>query len=450
MALIGDDLSPNIAGNNSIATQLKAGGFDVIYNKNPIPGAPAVVTDFTPYVEDVMTADKGKPPDVVVIVSGPTNLFPLVAGLDEPGYKGLINHQTYAPQIVGPAKGTTATNTFATAESTTPTMLSIVSTLHAAGVSVIGAPELTAYLSADYFIQLLKKVGRPDLTPQRFQQAASNFTYQIPGVIGPAYYQRASRPVPRVVSWWPATARCGPSPCRMAAPPRTSRRSTATTCRCPIRAASPDGQADPEDIRTRPGPEGPASLPSTAYGLGAGDRQPFGWTIIRGGPQGFSGQIDRLRNAVQPDDHTDARPGIEPSGDNGVEGAIPGLATWATPNWIMTPFWVAAVTFRVSPVYQPPAAKIQRSHGHASTIPSSSPAVPTHSKITGGDEAPPSAATSCHTSYGESDDGFTAMHGPNLPASSSRSALKSETMIGLDPPSMPGRPPPTDRSLRPR
>ncbi len=187
VALIGDDLSPNIAGNNSIATQLKAGGFDVIYNKNPIPGAPAVVTDFTPYVEDVMTADKGKPPDVVVIVSGPTNLFPLVAGLERAGYKGLINHQTYAPQIVGPAKGTTATNTFATAESTTPAMLSIVSTLHAAGVSVIGAPELTAYLSADYFIQLLKKVG-PDLTPQRFQQAASNFTYQIPGVIGPAYY----------------------------------------------------------------------------------------------------------------------------------------------------------------------------------------------------------------------------------------------------------------------
>ena len=52
MALIGDDLSPNIAGNKSIATQLTAGGFDVVYDKNPIPGAPAVVTDFTPYVEN--------------------------------------------------------------------------------------------------------------------------------------------------------------------------------------------------------------------------------------------------------------------------------------------------------------------------------------------------------------------------------------------------------------
>jgi ABC-type branched-subunit amino acid transport system substrate-binding protein len=187
VALIGDDLSPNIAGNKSISTQLTAGGFDVVDDQNPIPGAPAVVTDFTPYVEDVMTADHGKPPDVVVIVSGPTNLFPLVAGLERAGFKGLINHQTYAPQVVGPAKGTTATNTFATAETNTPAMKSIVATLHAAGVSVIGATELTAYISADYFVQLLKKVG-PDLTPQHFQQVAANFTYEIPGVIGPVYY----------------------------------------------------------------------------------------------------------------------------------------------------------------------------------------------------------------------------------------------------------------------
>jgi ABC-type branched-subunit amino acid transport system substrate-binding protein len=187
VAIIGDNLAPNIAGNNAIATQMKAGGFNVIYNKNPIPGAPSVVTDFTPYVQALMTADNGKPPDLIISVSGPTNLFPLVAALQQAGYKGVINHQTYAPQLVKPAKGTNATNTFATTESKTPAMQNIVATLQAAGVNVIGSPEMSGYISADYFIQLLKKVG-PDLTPERLQQVAANFTYEIPGVIGPVYY----------------------------------------------------------------------------------------------------------------------------------------------------------------------------------------------------------------------------------------------------------------------
>ena len=45
----------------------------------------------------------------------------------------------------------------------------------------------TGYYSADMFIQILKKVG-PNLTPEAFQQAAANFTYSIPNVVGPTYY----------------------------------------------------------------------------------------------------------------------------------------------------------------------------------------------------------------------------------------------------------------------
>ena len=40
------------------------------------------------------------------------------------------------------------------------------------------------------FVDILKKVG-PDLTPQTFQQAAKNFTYQIPGIVGPTYYPQS-------------------------------------------------------------------------------------------------------------------------------------------------------------------------------------------------------------------------------------------------------------------
>ena len=70
----------------------------------------------------------------------------------------------------------------------------------------------------------------------------------------------------------------------------------------------------------------------------------------------------------------------------------------APPNWIMRSFFVAAVTFSESPVYQPPAAKIFDPIGHASTICCSSPAAPTHSKMHGGADAPRSAVISASTS----------------------------------------------------
>ena len=66
-------------------------------------------------------------------------------------------------------------------------MASIAATLKAAGVTDIGEPALYGYLSADYLVQLLEATG-PDLTPQHFQQVASNFTYKIPNVVGPTYY----------------------------------------------------------------------------------------------------------------------------------------------------------------------------------------------------------------------------------------------------------------------
>jgi hypothetical protein len=187
VAVIGDDSPSSHAGNAGIGGQLGAVGFKVVYSQNPIPAAPAVVTDFSPYVQALMTSNSGKPPDLVYVASGPANAFGLSKGLQQAGYKGVIGHSTYAPQVVAAAAGDTVQNEFATTQQPGPAMAQIVSALHAAGVTQIGQPELSAYYSADMLIQILKKVG-PDLTPQRFQQVASTFTYSIPGVIGPTYY----------------------------------------------------------------------------------------------------------------------------------------------------------------------------------------------------------------------------------------------------------------------
>jgi ABC-type branched-subunit amino acid transport system substrate-binding protein len=187
VAIIGDQSDSSKIGVTSIATQDEAAGLKVVYTQNPMPAPPATVTDFSPYVQALMTSSGGKPPDVITSTSGPSLAFPLATALHQAGYQGVIEHQTYAPQVVAAAKDTYANNTFATTESSTPAMQQIVATLHAGGITTIGQPELSGYIAADMFIQILKKVG-PDLTPERFQQVAANFTYEIPGVIGPVYY----------------------------------------------------------------------------------------------------------------------------------------------------------------------------------------------------------------------------------------------------------------------
>jgi hypothetical protein len=185
--VIGDNSDSSKAGNVSIAAQLTGAGFKVVYNENPIPAPPAVASDFTPYVQAIMTSNNGKPPELLYMASGPTAAFPLSKALRQAGYKGVIVHSTYAPQLVASAATQQVINTFATTESNSPAMTKIVQTLHAGGVTQIGQPELAGYYSADMFVQILKKVG-PDLTPERFQQVASTFTYSIPGAVGPTYY----------------------------------------------------------------------------------------------------------------------------------------------------------------------------------------------------------------------------------------------------------------------
>jgi branched-chain amino acid transport system substrate-binding protein len=186
-AVIGDDSDSSKSGNVSIAAQLTGAGFKVVYNQNPMPAPPAVASDYSPFVQAIMTSDGGKPPAIVYITSGPYAAFPLSAALRQGGYKGVIVHSTYAPQVVKSAESDQVINTFATTESNSPQMAQIVATLHAAGITSIGQPELAGYYSADMFIQILKKVG-PDLTPERFQQVASTYTYSITNVVGPTYY----------------------------------------------------------------------------------------------------------------------------------------------------------------------------------------------------------------------------------------------------------------------
>jgi hypothetical protein len=162
----------------------------VVYKQASVPAAPAVVTDYSPFVQALMTSNGGQPPDVIFVTLSSTPTFGLSRALTQAGFKGIsTNAVLYAPQVVSLGNGWSVFTQFATPESTAPAMKKVVATLNAAGIATadIGQPALAGYFSADQFIAILKKVGK-NLTPERFSQVASKFTYEIPDVIGPTVY----------------------------------------------------------------------------------------------------------------------------------------------------------------------------------------------------------------------------------------------------------------------
>lgn len=187
-AIIADNNDSGKQGVEVIQATAEAVGMKVVYAEPAMPAPPATVTDFTPYVQDIMTSDGGDQPDVVFLVVAPSNVYGLGPALSQAGFTGIdTNAVGYAPAFAGLVKGWQAFTQFATPESTSSEMAEINSTLQDAGLTSVGQPGLGGYFSADMFVQILKKVGK-NLTPERFQAVAAKFKYQIPNVVGPTVY----------------------------------------------------------------------------------------------------------------------------------------------------------------------------------------------------------------------------------------------------------------------
>jgi ABC-type branched-subunit amino acid transport system substrate-binding protein len=187
-AVITEDSDSGRSGVQTISATAEAVGMNVVYSKTAIPAPPATVSDYSPYVQDIMTSANGKAPDVVFLVLTSQNVLGLGRALSQAGFNGLqTNAVAYDPRLVQIANGWSPFTQFATPEAPAPAMKQIVDTLTAAGVTLISQPVLAGYISADMFVQILKKVGK-NLTPERFQKVAAKFKYEIPDVVGPTYY----------------------------------------------------------------------------------------------------------------------------------------------------------------------------------------------------------------------------------------------------------------------
>jgi ABC-type branched-subunit amino acid transport system substrate-binding protein len=188
-AVIAEDNDSGKTGAVVIGASVKYAGFDVVYQKATIPAPPATVGDYSPYVNDIMTADHGKPVDVVFVTLTFANTLGLSNALAAANFPGIMtNAVAYDPRLIQAAKGQSIFTGFATPEaaSSTPNMQKVVDTLekYLPSGQQITQGVLSGYFSADFFVAATKKAGK-NLTPESLQKAANTMTYEIKGVVGP-------------------------------------------------------------------------------------------------------------------------------------------------------------------------------------------------------------------------------------------------------------------------
>jgi hypothetical protein len=157
----------------------------VVYSKGTIPATS--VTDYTPYVQAVMTSDGGKPPDTLVclLATQCINMYSLISA---GGYTGTYYSALYDPRLVGLFKGATSLVSFQPPEDPTPAVDKMKADVNAVkSGQALTSGVVAGYLSTDFFIQALKKAGS-NPTPESVQKAAATMTFEIKGLAGPTKY----------------------------------------------------------------------------------------------------------------------------------------------------------------------------------------------------------------------------------------------------------------------
>jgi branched-chain amino acid transport system substrate-binding protein len=190
-AVISEDNATGKTGATVIEAQVKKAGFKAVYVESTLPAVPP--GDYSPFVNKMITSAGGKAPDAIFLTTSVPNTLGLATALPAAGYKGVLSNAVlYDPRSSGFKNNTFFTQFDVPVDTNSAAMQQIVANIKAVGGPnvVITQGMLSSYFSADSFIAVLKKVGK-NLTPETMAKAMANFTYQIPGVIGPTKYPAA-------------------------------------------------------------------------------------------------------------------------------------------------------------------------------------------------------------------------------------------------------------------
>ena len=175
----------NESGSKSVgffATAAEGAGFDVVYAEGVVP---VTTADYSPYVQEWLSADDGEQPDAIYCMLE-VQCLQIWPEVEAAGFEGTFQTPLYTDLLVSQLAGTVAVSFYNVEPNDGLTQMQEDLEAFEPGTEV-SASNAPAYFAADMFIQALKQVG-PDVTPEAVQQALANQTWEIEGFVGPIEY----------------------------------------------------------------------------------------------------------------------------------------------------------------------------------------------------------------------------------------------------------------------
>jgi branched-chain amino acid transport system substrate-binding protein len=179
----------NQSGQNSTrlqATGAEGAGFDVVYAEGAVP---LQVSDYSPYVQDWLSADGGDEPDAIYCLLS-VQCLDAWAAVKAAGYEGTFQTPLFSELLLEPLAGTVAAAFYNTEPNDGLTQMQEDIEAVEPG-TVVSTTIAYAYFAADMFIQAVKN-AEGDITPESVQQALANQTWEIEGFVGPVEYPEST------------------------------------------------------------------------------------------------------------------------------------------------------------------------------------------------------------------------------------------------------------------
>ena len=192
LALFSADNTPGRTATTNQKTVYEGAGFDVVSN-DVLLAVP--VSDYTPYVQKLLTSDSGNPPDAILCLLQVDciNVWNQMQAL---GYGGSYISSLYSDLVVAPMKGSYVNNYYANTNEANPYLEQMRTAVQAVKADQpMDSGTVAGYLSTDMFIQALKVAaenGNDKITGAAVQKAASTMTWEAKDFAGPTHYPDAT------------------------------------------------------------------------------------------------------------------------------------------------------------------------------------------------------------------------------------------------------------------
>lgn len=165
----------------------KGAGFSVVYNRGSIP---ITVSDYTPYVEQILSSASGKSPTAVSCLIA-AQCIGIWTALKNVGYAGsFLTSLGPIAALSASLAGTVTAGFYNTNPNAGLTTMENQIESFAPGTSLTGYANVSAYFAANMFVQAVHQVQQKKevITPSNVQRSLSTIKWSIPGLVGPIEY----------------------------------------------------------------------------------------------------------------------------------------------------------------------------------------------------------------------------------------------------------------------